>query len=600
MQFIIKTIKMLKQKPALILLNICALKLFGFKTTFYLIKNKINNYKILNRPAHYEYNPKINVNKIYKEIEQFSTCPLISILLLVHQHWQKSVERSVRAVLHQMYTRWELIIIIDQGAAEEVNTYIASLADNRISVIPSRTEREMIEAADNAIAHTSGELVCLLDENDELTVDALYEVVKEVHETGAEFIYPDHDHSNENNSYVEPQCKPGFSPDLLLSYNYIGNTLFLKHKMLVHAGGLRSDCMPSYRYDLTLRIIERTDKIAHVAKFLYHRHAPAVTLIKKDADAREEGDADRKALESTLKRRGINGLVYQGAFHGTYRCQRAITEKPLVSIIIPFRDEPEYLEECINSIVTKSTYEHFEIIGIDNQSTEEKTRGIIDSLKKGDERIHFHSYQKPFNYAAINNYAVTKARGEHIVLLNSDIEIITRTWIEALLEHSQRKEVGAVGAKLYYKDGSIQHAGVIIGLSGIAGHIHRYYRERNDEFNYRLCLVHNVSAVTGALLMTKKDLYLRVKGMDEEHFPVGLNDIDFCLRLIKEGFANIMTPYCEAYHQEATSRGLDENVAKVIRFYNEAVCFKKRHAEILYNGDPYYNKNLPLFKKGLY
>lgn len=555
---------------------------------------------MFNRPAHHEYSSKINVKKIHKEIERFSTCPLISILLIVHQHWQQNVERSVRAVLHQMYTRWELIIIIDQGAAEVVNAYIASLADNRISVIPSRTELEMIEAADNAVAHTSGELVCLLDENDELTVDALYEVVKEVHDTGAEFIYTDHDHINENNAYVEPQYKPDLSPDLLLSYNYIGNTLYLQRQTLIHAGGLRSDCMPSYRYELTLRIIERTDKIAHVAKFLYHRHAPAVTVVNKDADAREEGDSDRKALESALKRRRIDGILYQGSFPGTYRINRAITGKPLVSIIIPFKDEPEYLEECINSIVTKSTYEHYEIMGIDNQSTEEKTLCIIDSLKKSDERIQFYSYKKPFNYAAINNFAVTKARGEHIVLLNSDIEIITRTWIEALLEHSQRKEVGAVGAKLYYKDGSIQHVGVIVGLSGIAGHIHRYFRERNDAFNYRLCLVHNVSAVTGALLMTKKDLYLRVKGMDEKHFSVGLNDIDFCLRLIKEGFTNIMTPYCEAYHQEATSRGLDETVAKVIRFYREALYFKQRHAEILYNGDPYYNKNLPLFEKGLY
>jgi len=597
MQFIIKTIKLLKQKPALILLNICALKLFGFKTTFYLIKNKINNYTSPNRSTHYEYNLNSDVKKIYREIEQFPACPRVSIVLLVQQKWQKGLERSVQALLRQIYSQWELIIITDQGSAEEANAYIKSLADNRISIIAYRTEQEMTEAANNAIAGTSGELVCLLDENDELTVDALYEVVKEVHETGAEFIYADHDYIKENNSYTEPHFKPDFSPDLLLSCNYIGNTLFLQRKTLVHARGLQ----PGYNsYDLLLRIVECTDKVAHIARPLYHRHDPAVALLKKDSDERADVDGDRKALEVTLKRRGITGIVSQGAFLGTFRCQRAISEKPLVSIIIPFRDAAEHLEKCINSIVTKTTYEHLEIIGINNQSKEEKTRRIIKSLRKRDERIHFYFYQKPFNYAAINNYAVTKARGAHIVLLNNDIEIITPEWIEVLLEHSQRKEVGVVGAKLFYEDGTIQHAGVIIGLGGIAGHIYRYYRERTDEFNYRLGLVHNVSAVTGALLMLKKNLYEKVNGLDAEHLPVGLNDIDLCLRIKEAGFVNVFTPYCAAYHKEAISRGPDETIGKVLRFYREAVYFKKRHAGVLAEGDPYYNKNLPLLQKGLY
>jgi len=600
MQFIFKTIKLLKQKPALILLNLCALKLFGFKTTFYLTKNKVNNYILPNRPTQYQYNPNINVGKICKEIEQFSARPLIAIILLAHQKCQQYIERSVRALLRQIYTRWELFIIIDQGAAEEVKTYITSLADNRISVLSSRTEQEMIEVANKAIASTAGELVCLLDENDELTLDALYEVVKEVRKTRAELIYSDHDYIKENNEYAEPQYKPDFSPDLLLSYNYIGCTLILQRQTLVHAGGLRSHCMPSYCYDLALRIVGRTDKVAHVARFLYHRNVSTYTLIKNDSYDSGEGDADKRALDGTLKRREISGIVSEGAFHGTFRLKRTINGKPLVSIIIPFRDEPEFLETCINSIVTKSTYEEFEIIGIDNQSMEEKTRFIIDSLKKCDERIHFHAFLKPFNYAAINNFAVTKARGKHIVLLNNDIEIITPEWIEALLEHSQRKEVGAVGAKLYYRDGSIQHSGVVVGLSGIAGHIYRYYRDLYDEFNYRLCLVHNVSAVTGALLMLKKELYEQVNGMDEKHLPVGLNDIDLCLRLREAGLLNVVTPYCRAYHHEAFSRGTDETINKVLRFYREAVYFKKRHARILAEGDPYYNKNLPLFAKGLY
>jgi len=600
MQFIIKTLKLLKQKPALLLLNICALKLFGFKTTFYLIKNKINNYTMPNRPAHYEYNRNINVKKVCKEIERFPSRPLILIILLMNQKWPQRVERSVRALLQQLYTRWELLIIADRGAAEEVNAYIAGLADTRISVISSRTQPEMIDAANNAIARATADLIGLLDENDELTVDALYAVVKEVHKTNAELIYSDNDYIKENNVLSEPQYKPDFSPDLLLSYNYIGNTLFLQRQTLINAGGLQSDCMPSYCYDLALRIAERTDKISHVARFLYHRNAPDNKAIRNDSNKGSYFDADRRALECTLKRRGITGTVLHGDFYGTFRLKRVIQGTPLVSIIIPFRDEPEHLEKCINSILIKSTYDHWEIIGIDNESAEEKTKCIIDSLKKGDDRIKFYSYQKPFNYAAINNYAVTKARGAHIVLLNNDIEIITPDWIEALLEHSQRKEVGAVGAKLYYKNRLIQHAGVIIGLGGIVGHIYRYYRDQKETFNYRLCLVHNVSAVTGALLMIKKELYEKVNGMDEKHFPVGLNDIDLCLRLREALLVNVVTPYCRAYHHEAISRGPDETISKVLRFYREATYFKKRHARILIDGDPYYNKDLPIFTKGLY
>jgi len=601
MQFIIKTIKMLKRKPALILLNMCALKLFGFKTTLYLIKNKLNNYALPNRPAHYEYNPNINVNKISKEIERFPARPLISIILLINKKWPQRVERSVQSLLQQLYTRWELLIIVDPRAVEEVNAYMAGLADTRIAVISSHTEQEMIDAANNAIARaTAADLICLLDENDELTVDALYAVVKEMHETNAELIYSDNDYIKENNVLCEPQYKPDLSPDLLLSCNYIGKTIFIKRETLVNAGGLQTGSMPSYSYDLALRIVERTDKIAHIARFLYHRNVPSFPALQEDSNERAADDGDRRALERTLKRQGITGTVSPGTFCGTFRLQRAIKEKPLVSIIIPFRDEPEHLEKCINSIIKKSTYDHFEIIGIDNQSIEEKTRFIIDYFKQGDRRIQFYSFLKPFNYAAINNLAVTKARGAHILLLNNDIEIITPEWIEALLEHSQRKEVGAVGAKLYYKDGSIQHAGVIIGLGGIAGHIYRYYRDPFDEFNYRLCLVHNVSAVTGALLMLKKELYEKVNGMDEEHLPVGLNDIDLCLRLREKRLLNVVTPYCGAYHQEAISRGPDETVGKVLRFYREAVYFKKRHTGILADGDPYYNKNLPRFKTGLY
>jgi GT2 family glycosyltransferase len=344
----------------------------------------------------------------------------------------------------------------------------------------------------------------------------------------------------------------------------------------MQTGGFRAESAPCHIHDLILRIAEKTDKIEHIPKVLYHRKKrPHPASDERQIYAADSEDQGKKVIENALARRAINGGVYRGIIPETYQLRRNLINMPLVSIIIPFKDKPELLESCINAILQKSTYEYFEIIGVNNQSKEEKTQHIIDYYKRHDHRINFIDYPFHFNYPKIHNCAVSVAKGEHIILLNNDIEIITPEWIEALLEHSQRPEIGAVGAKLYYKDNTIQHAGMVVGLGGIAGHIHRYYRERNDEFNYRLCLVHNVSAVTGALMVLKKELYEKINGMDEEHFPVSLNDIDLCLRLLEKGLLNVMTPYCEAYHEEAVSRGLDETFGKVLRFYREAAFFKK-------------------------
>ena len=597
----LKTLKMLKQKPALMLLNLCACKLFGFKTTFYLFRNKIRNYSYSTDRA-YEFRPDSSLKKLPQHLKNLSPKPLITIVMLSHGWNKEQIERSITAIVKQIYPQWELIVnLVEPSGCQEVQTWVEKTGEKRLSLQVLQAGVEIFEAMNRTIGNAQGAFICVLNEQDELTSNALYEVVKIFNQTAAEIIYSDHDHIDEKNSYCNPQFKPDFSPDLLLGYNYIGQTVFLQKNLFVQTDGFRGASAPCHIHNLILRITEKTDKIAHIPKVLYHRRTG---VLHASVEAQPYGDdtveQGEKVIESALERRGIVGGVYRGTFPETYRIKCSLTKIPLVSIIIPFKDKSECLEICINSILQKSTYDCFEIIGVNNQSKEEKTQHIVDYYKRHDHRINFIDYPFHFNYPKIHNYAVSVAKGEHIILLNNDIEIITPEWIEALLEQSQRPEIGAVGAKLYYKNNTIQHTGVVIGLGGIAGHIYRYYRERNDEFNYRLCLVHNVSAVTGALLMLKKELYEKINGMDEEHFPVSLNDIDLCLRLREKGFFNVMTPYCEAYHEEAVSRGLDETVGKVLRFYREAAYFKKRHAWILRNGDPFYNKNLPSFQNGLY
>jgi GT2 family glycosyltransferase len=265
-----------------------------------------------------------------------------------------------------------------------------------------------------------------------------------------------------------------------------------------------------------------------------------------------------------------------------------------VSIIIPFKDKPELLRQCLDSILDKSTYSHFEIIGISNNSTELETDRLMRHYEKLDSRIKFQEYNIPFNFSAINNYAVRFAKGEHLVLLNNDIEIISPDWIEALLQHSQRPEVGAVGAKLYFPNDTIQHAGVIIGIGGVAAHSHKYSPRESAGYYFRPKIIGNISAVTAACLMVKKSIYEEVGGLEEKHLKVAFNDVDFCLRLREKGYLNIYTPYCEAYHHESISRGYEDTPEKKIRFAAETRYMKKRHAEILKRGDPYYNPNLTL------
>jgi len=482
----------------------------------------------------------------------------------------------------------------DASSREDTLNFLHVLENPKIKVIFSRINGNISAASNQAIAMAEGTYIALLDNDDELTVDALYEVVKTINETDADFIYSDEDFISTRGLHVNPHFKPDFSPDLLLSHNYITHFTVMKKSLLDQVGCFRSEYDGAQDYDLFLRATEQAQKIVHIPKVLYHwRMLPTSTSTNPNVKPQALINGEN-ALKDALRRRGVDARVTEANLPHYFRVRYTIVETPKVTIIIPFKDKPELLEMCLNSILEKSTYKNFEITGISNNSIEPKTFETMKRFSQKDSRVTFHEYNHPFNYAAINNFAVNNhASGEHILLLNNDIEIISPSWIEALLEHSQRSEVGCVGAKLYYPDGKIQHAGVIIGLGGYAAHSHRMNLGSDHGYFNRLHVIQNLSAVTGACLMVKKSIYQELGGLDEEHFKIAYNDVDFCLRVREQGYLNIFTPYCEAYHYESVSRGEDHlDEEKTLRFDREKANLKIRHSDILMHGDPYYNINL--------
>jgi GT2 family glycosyltransferase len=381
---------------------------------------------------------------------------------------------------------------------------------------------------------------------------------------------------------------------MLLSQNYFCHLLVIKKEIVNAVGGFHTGVEGAQDYDLILRCIEKTNRIHHIPKVLYHWRKIPGSTASEFTHKSYANDAGKKALQKYIERNNIKAEVLNGVFPGVYRIKRTLLKKPLVSIIIPFKDKPNLLALCLNSIIKKSTYDNFEIIAISNNSVEKETYNLMHKFESVDSRIKFYEYNKPFNFSAINNYGVSLANGEHVILLNNDIEIITPDWIECLLEHSQRDNIGAVGAKLYYPNDTIQHAGVFIGIGGVAGHSHKHYAREDAGYFSRLHVIQNLCAVTAACLMVKKNLYTMVGGLDEENLSVAFNDVDFCLRLFEKGFVCVFTPYCEAYHHESVSRGMEDTPVKQLRFQKEVEYMLARHKDILKKGDPFYNPNLTI------
>ena len=565
-----------------------------FNTSYYLDRYPDVKKSGINPLAHYIIKGCKEGRYSSPIVENITYNPLISIIIPIYNIEAIFFRKAVKSVLNQIYRNWELCIVDDGSDKAHIKSMLAGCAktDPRIKVSFLRENQGIAAATNKGLAVAEGGFVGLLDHDDVLTRDALYEIVKSINKKRADIIYSDERIISAEGKYTGAFFKPDFSPDLLLSHNYITHFLVVRKSLVDEVGGFSSQYDGAQDYDLLLKLTEKTIKICHVSKELYRWRSIATSTSADPNEKHYADEAGKKALEAALDRREIAGKVLKTEKRFFYRVKRDLLDHPLISIIIPFKDGVDYLKSCINTILVKSRYQNFEIIGINNNSQKSETLNIMDRLSDADKRVTFYDYDVNFNFSQINNYGVGLANGDHIVLMNNDVEIINADWMESLLEHSQRDDVGAVGAKLYYSDNTIQHAGVIVGITGFAGHAHRHFPRHADGYMNRLKCIQNISAVTAALMMVKKKLYQETGGLDEKKLSVALNDVDFCLRLRKKGYLNIYTPYCEAYHYESVSRGYEETPERKMRFNREIKYFQKRWGDVLDTVDPYYNPNL--------
>jgi len=549
----------------------------------------------------YQYKTPVLTGVVKENMDSFEVSPLISILLLLNKGKYESFSNLVQSLESQWYMNWELCIIGTEESSDAIIKWLNTSGKTNIKHrILDSCKGDEASLLSEALDLAEGEFVTHLECDAEITIDAFYEIVKSANQhKEAKVFYSDED-TKDNGQYVAPYFKPDFAPDSLLSQNYLNHLSVIEKEMVLNIGGYHSDDVD---YDLILRLSELQCEFVHVPKVLYHK-----CRMDKDSDCvtQERANKGLRALQKAVARRGIKAEILKGERRDTYRVKYEIKGEPLVSIVVPFKDKPELLTMCIESVIGKSTYCNFELIGVSNNSELDETFREMRRLEALDERIKFHEYNEPFNYSSINNYAVQHyAEGEFVVFLNNDIEVITPSWIENMLEHAQRSDVGGVGAKLYFPNDTIQHAGVIMGKGqwrnyghGVAGHAYSHFKEGSSTVDYlrSLDVISNYHALTAACLMVKRSLFVKLKGFNEKDLAVAFNDVDFCLRLEKLGLKNIYTPYAELYHYESVSRGNDAYDEEKQKRYTSEVNYMFEHYLDIMQYDKYYNKNLSLIK----
>jgi len=521
---------------------------------------------------------------------------MISVVIPVHNTPRPWLADAIRSVQEQSYAHWELVLVDDGSTLLETREFLDRLNDPRVTRISLVRSCGISGATNFGIEAARGEVIVFMDHDDMLALNALELLAAPFESVNADIVYSDEavftDETtvSDNGGFGRAHLKPDFSPDLLLSHNYITHCLAVRKKRILEVGGLRGDFDGAQDYDLLLRLTEATKRVVHVPSVLYFWRQ-SVSSTSLDTGVKPEAHLrGKKALEEALERRGLEAEVLMGNAPHFFRVRRAIKASPMVDIIIPFRNQPFFLKQCLDSVISRTRYSNYRIVCVDNGSDDELTLELRDRFSREKSNVHFIDFNGPFNFSGINNFAASGSDAEHLVLMNNDIEIINPDWLEALLEHSQRAEVGAVGAKLFYPNDTIQHAGIAVGIGGYAGHPHKHEQAGFRGYLNRLNVIQNVSAVTAALLMCKRAVYAQAKGLDQENFGIACNDVDFCLRLIELGYRNIFTPYALAYHHESVSRGYEDTPEKMARFAEEKRRFSERHAATLAEGDPYYNR----------
>lgn len=518
-----------------------------------------------------------------------------SILVPLYNTPKKFLREMINSVLNQTYSDWQLCLA--DGSDDDhlyVGEYVRSLGDARICYKKLDENKGISDNTNECIKMAIGDYIALFDHDDLLHPSALFEMAKAIEEKNADFVYTDEvTFVGKTSDITIYNYKPDYSPDTLRSYNYICHFTAFSKELLDKVGGFNREYDGSQDYDLILRLTEKAQNIIHIPKPLYFWRSHKASVASDVSAKPYVVDSAKRALSAHLERLGLVGTVGDAVVPTTYKIQYDIIGEPLISIIIPNKDHTDDLEKCLNSVYTKSTYKNFEVIVVENNSTETETFEYYENAKNKYNNFRVITWESGFNYSAINNFAVKQAKGEYVLLLNNDIEVITPDWIEQMLMFAQRHDVGAVGSKLYYDDDTIQHAGVIVGLGGVAGHSHKYFNRENPGYMARAVIAQNLSACTAACLLVKKSVYDQVGGLDEE-YAVAFNDVDFCMSIRKAGYLIVFTPFSEFYHYESKSRGDENTPEKRARFNSEVFRFQDKWGAELKKGDPYYNPNLTL------
>ncbi|HAP4060757.1 TPA: glycosyltransferase family 2 protein [Enterococcus faecalis] len=575
----------------------------GFK---YMAKNGISHTiqrakieKLRNQASYPNWlarNEVLDIEAMTQEIATFHYQPKISIAMPVYNVEEKWLRLCIDSILNQVYTNWELCMADDASTDPNVKKILTEYQqlDERIRVVFREQNGHISEATNSALAIATGEFVALLDNDDELAINAFYEVVKVLNENPElDLIYSDEDKIDMDGNRSDPAFKPDWSPDLLLGTNYISHLGVYRRSILEEIGGFRKGYEGSQDYDLVLRFTEKTTKerITHIPKVLYYwRMLPTSTAVDQGSKG-YAFEAGLRAVQDALVRRGINGHATHGAANGLYDVYYDIESEKLVSIIIPTKNGYKDVQRCVSSIIEKTTYQNYEIIMADNGSTDPKMHELYAEFEQQlPGRFFVESIDIPFNFSTINNRAAKKAHGEYLLFLNNDTEVITENWLTLMVSFAQQERIGCVGAKLLYPNNTVQHAGVILGLGGVAGHGHYGYPHGDLGYFGRLAINVNYSAVTAACLLMKKADFDAVGGF-EEAFTVAFNDVDLCLKVQALGRDNVWLHEAELYHFESQTRGYDDKGKKKKRFEQEKVMMEEKWGPLIEN-DPFYNPNL--------
>jgi GT2 family glycosyltransferase len=548
-----------------------------------------------------------------QRLHKFDREVKFSILMPLYNTPEKFLRQAIESVMDQTYEGWELCLA---DGSDEEHAYVEQICREYMErdkqyLRPSSSlycrilykklpKNEGISGNTNAcLAMSSGNYIALFDHDDVLHPCVLYEYMKMICEKGADYIYCDEatfKGSGTIDDMITLHFKPDYAPDNLLANNYICHFSAFARRLLDGTELFRSEFDGSQDHDMILRLTSRAKCVVHVPKLLYYWRSHAGS-VASDINAKSYAiEAAKGAVAAHLTAQGFKNfeITSTKAFETIFQIKYEILGNPKVSVVIANKDHIEDLTRCISSILERSTYDNYEIVVVENNSVSEEIFAFYKKIQENP-AVRVITYEGEFNYSKINNLGVSELAGEYVLLLNNDTSVITPDWIEELLMYAQRKDVGAVGAKLYYEDRTIQHAGVVLGLGAhrTAGHSHYRVDHRNLGYMGRLCYAQNVMAVTGACLMMRKSLYEELGGLDEK-FAVALNDVDLCIRAWKAGRVNVFTPFAELYHYESASRGTDLSGANAERYEKESALFRERWKELLAQGDPYYNPNFSL------